>query len=115
MSRLVPFFAPGVYHLTKEERHSTWDYKAQLCRMLGYDKISRDCYKILTILDGKILSRKDVVFDVEYLMYSLPDLIEAAEGRDGFLEFENENLEVTDDKKLVGDEIAPYFAFTREA
>jgi hypothetical protein len=39
MSRLVPFLAPGVYHLTKEERHSTWDYKAKLCRMLGYDEI----------------------------------------------------------------------------
>jgi hypothetical protein len=82
--------------------------------MLGYDEISRDCYKILTIPDGKIISRKDVIFDVEHLVYSLPDLIEAAEGRDGFLEFENKDLEVTDDDKLVGDEIAPYFALTRE-
>jgi hypothetical protein len=69
----VPFFTPGVYHLTKEERHSTWDYKA----MLGYDELSRVCYKILTVPEGKILSRKDVIFDVDYLKYSLPDLIDA--------------------------------------
>jgi hypothetical protein len=68
MSRFVPFFAPGVYPLTKEERHSTWDYKAKLCRMLGYDEISRDCYKILIIPDDKIISRKDVIFDVEHLL-----------------------------------------------
>jgi hypothetical protein len=36
ISNMVHFFAPGVYHLTKEERKGTWDYKAKPCRMLGY-------------------------------------------------------------------------------
>jgi hypothetical protein len=50
------------HHFTKEERHSTcWDYKAKLCRMLGYDGLSRDCYKILTVLEGEILRRKEVI------------------------------------------------------
>jgi hypothetical protein len=35
ISNMVHFYAPGVYHLTKEERRGTWDYKAQPCRMLG--------------------------------------------------------------------------------
>jgi hypothetical protein len=31
--------------------------------MLGYDDLSRDCYRILTVPDGKILSRKDCLWD----------------------------------------------------
>eukprot|EP01034_Spumella_vulgaris_P047253 gene47253-biopygen4350 len=37
IGRLVPFFCPGLYHVTREERHSTWDAKALPCRFLGYD------------------------------------------------------------------------------
>jgi hypothetical protein len=31
--------------------------------MLGYDDLSRDCYRILTVSEGKILSRKDCLWD----------------------------------------------------
>eukprot|EP01034_Spumella_vulgaris_P047277 gene47277-biopygen5982 len=34
IARLVPFFCPGLYHVTREERHSTWDAKALPCRFL---------------------------------------------------------------------------------
>jgi hypothetical protein len=73
--------------------------------MLGYDELSRDCYKILLVPEMKILSRKDVIFDVDYLKYSLSDLINALKSKPEYLEFESEDLEVTDDDKLVGDEV----------
>eukprot|EP01034_Spumella_vulgaris_P034656 gene34656-biopygen29504 len=49
MQRLVPFFCPGLYHVTREERHSTWDAKALPCRFLGYDDNLQSCYKIYCV------------------------------------------------------------------
>jgi hypothetical protein len=51
ISNMVHFYAPGVYHLTKEERRGTWDYKAQPCRMLGHDDLSRDCLFTVEVRD----------------------------------------------------------------
>jgi hypothetical protein len=101
ISNMVHFFAPGVYHLTKEERKGTWDYKAKPCRMLGYDDLSRDCYRILTVPDGKILSRKDCLWDNALM----------SERRADLLEFSDPDVEIVDGT-LRGDEIAPYFGLT---
>ena len=38
VSHFVPFWSPGVYHLTKEERHGTWDVKAGKCRMFFFSR-----------------------------------------------------------------------------
>ena len=62
ISHFVPFYAPGVYHKTKEERTGTWDYKAVECRMLGYDEKCKFSYIILVISSGKIITRKDCIF-----------------------------------------------------
>ncbi len=63
ISLLVPFYAPGIFHLTKEERSGTFDYKAVRCRMLGYDERCKDTYVVLTIPTGSVISRKDCIFD----------------------------------------------------
>jgi hypothetical protein len=81
ISNMVHFFAPDVYHLTKEERKGTWDYKAKPCRMLGYDDLSRDCYRILTVPEGKILSRKDCLWDNALLKYSITEIVDCRETR----------------------------------
>jgi hypothetical protein len=111
ISNMVHFYAPGVYHMTKEERRGTWDYKAQLCRMLGYDDLSRDCYRILTVPDGKILSRKDCLWDNALKQYSPAEIIDASENRVDLLEFSDPDVEIKDGT-LVGDEIASYFGLT---
>jgi hypothetical protein len=63
ISNLVPFYAPGVYHLTREERNNSFDDKAVLCRMLGYNELCKNTYIILNIKSGAIVSRKDCIFD----------------------------------------------------
>ena len=38
MDEMVPFYCPGFYYITKEERQprADWKYKASSCRFLGY-------------------------------------------------------------------------------
>jgi hypothetical protein len=64
VSNFVPFYCPGVYHCTKEERkHKAWAYKAEPCRMLGYDENTKDGYIVLKVRNGEILTRRDCIFD----------------------------------------------------
>jgi len=112
ISRLIPWFCPGVYHVSKDERKSTWDPKAKLCRFLGYDPISRDCFKILSLPDGKILSRKDCVFDMETIQPNMQELLDQhVQAPEDLIEFESADTEIRQGK-LVGDSTAPYFALT---
>jgi hypothetical protein len=62
LSEMVPFYCPGVYHVTKEERKGVWDPKARLCRMLGYDDRSKG-YIILDLKSMKVKVRDDCIFD----------------------------------------------------
>jgi hypothetical protein len=62
ISNLVPFYCPGVYHLTQDERKDPMQPKAALCRMLGYDDRSH-CYKLLNVETQKIVMRTDAKFD----------------------------------------------------
>jgi hypothetical protein len=66
LSKLVPFFAIGVFHRTKEERikDGAWAYKAELCRMLGYDESCLDSYYILVIKSGRIITRGNCKFSL---------------------------------------------------
>ncbi len=82
----LSFRASGVCHHTKEGRHP-WNYKAQMCLMVGHDKHSRNCHRILTVHNGRIISHKDCIFDLNLLQNTLPELIEIAETRHLFLEF----------------------------
>eukprot|EP01034_Spumella_vulgaris_P047497 gene47497-biopygen34856 len=82
----VPFFCPGMYHVTRGERRSTFDPKALPCRFLGYDENLGECYKILCVSTQRILDRKDCSYHKQHL-----------------IEFENPELE-DDQGKLVGDE-----------
>jgi hypothetical protein len=64
ISNLVSFYAPGVYHLTYDERRGqSWLPKSQLCRMLGYSKEVKLGYIILNVRTGKVIVRTDCVFD----------------------------------------------------
>ncbi len=63
ISHFVPFYSPGVYHLTKEERRGPLDYKARRCRMLGYSDKSKNSYLVLDVSSGAIRTRHDCVFD----------------------------------------------------
>jgi hypothetical protein len=62
LSEMIPFYCPGVYHVTKEERKGVWDPKARLCRMLGYDDRSKG-YIILDLKSMKVKVRDDCIFD----------------------------------------------------
>jgi hypothetical protein len=81
LSNLVPFYAPGVYYLSKEERviransnkynyksqrssnDAVWEAKAQRCRMIGYDSRFRSGFLVLNLESGRIIFRENVIFD----------------------------------------------------
>lgn len=64
VSYLLPFYTPGVYHLTKEERKGkTWAFKAAPCRMVGYAEEGKGVYWVLTLPHMTLTKRKDCVFD----------------------------------------------------
>jgi len=64
VSSYQPFYAPGVYHLSKEERKGkAWAYKAEACRYLGRDMASKNTCLVLKVRTGAVVSRKDCVFD----------------------------------------------------
>ena len=75
---LVPFYAIGMYHVTKDERKGkSLEYKAQKCRMLGYDDQCKNTLVIVCIPGGKIISRKDCIFDERLRdMYTFDDMCE---------------------------------------
>jgi len=63
-SHYVPFYAPGVYHITKQERkNDTWKYKAVMCRFLGYSDTSKRTYILLNVEKNSIVTRSDAIFD----------------------------------------------------
>ena len=75
---LVPFYAIGMYHVTKDERKGkSLAYKAQKCRMLGYDDQCKNTLVVVCIPGGKIISRKDCIFDERLRdMYTFDDMCE---------------------------------------
>eukprot|EP01034_Spumella_vulgaris_P024601 gene24601-biopygen21269 len=52
---LIPFFCPGMHHVTRAERRSTFDPKAMPSRFLGYEENSGSA----TRSTQRILDRKD--------------------------------------------------------
>jgi len=64
ISNMVPFYAPGVYHLTSDERKDSWVVKARPCRMLGYADGYLNAYYILNIKSGKVIVRENCTFDM---------------------------------------------------
>jgi len=66
VSRLVAFYAPGVYHVTKEERsgnNSLTKYKAAPCRYLGVDPDSPANYLIYDVLRKRVITRSTCKFE----------------------------------------------------
>eukprot|EP01034_Spumella_vulgaris_P047502 gene47502-biopygen35191 len=110
MQRLIPFFCPGLYHVTREERHSSWDPKALPCRFLGYDDKLQSCYKIFCLQTMRVLSRKDCIWDPSQVHHLASELLEQRDENEHFIEFDNPDLEADDDGNLIGDNVAPYFA-----
>lgn len=66
LSNLIPFYCPGVYHVSKEEDHHTgaFSYRANICHFLGYDEESTGCI-IHCYASGSIKVRSDCIFDSE--------------------------------------------------
>jgi hypothetical protein len=85
---------------------------AKLCRMMGFDELSNN-YRILTVPEGKILSHKDCIWDNNLLQYSLSELMSNSEHHKDLLQFSEPDIEI-EGGKMVGDEVAPYFALTPE-
>ena len=61
MTNLIPFWSPGIYHDTKDERKGkVWSAKGISCRMLGYYNETKGGMKV--IKNYKVIVRKDVTF-----------------------------------------------------
>jgi len=72
VSNLIAFYTPGVYHKTKEERKSSWDWKRIPCRFLGYDPAGKNSFIILDLLKNKSIIRKNVKFGNSLIDLSIP-------------------------------------------
>eukprot|EP01034_Spumella_vulgaris_P032417 gene32417-biopygen27615 len=96
IGNLVPFFRPGLYHVTREERHSTWDAKALPCRFLGYDDNLQSCYKIYCLKTRRVLSRKDCIFDPAQVYHYSTEVLEQRNQDQHLIEFDDPDLEVHD-------------------
>jgi hypothetical protein len=103
----IPFYSIGMYHLTKEERKGkTFPYKAQKCRMLGYDEQCKNTLIILTVPNGKIISRKDCIFDERLRTeFTFDDVRDELENDDiDHIDFDsdiNDNSDVRTDKIIT--------------
>lgn len=94
VSRMVPFYAPGVYHLTSDERKDPWSPKARPCRMLGYADNYLHAYHILNVETGKVIVRENCVFDISAI----------ADDPDGYEEDRSPNRDDIDEfDKMVQD------------
>ena len=83
---MVPFYCPGIYHVTKEERGKGEDHvfgdRGRICRFLGYeDRLRGDdrLYVVYDIVRRQVLTRSAVVFDrnfvEEYINDEVHDVI----------------------------------------
>ena len=64
ISHFVPFYAPGVYYLTKEEREqNVMANHSEECRMLGYSETQKDAYVIWVPKKNRVMVRRDCIFD----------------------------------------------------
>ena len=102
---LVPFYAIGIYHRTKEERvmDGTWGYKAEPCRMLVDNTNCNDAYIILVIRSGNVIPRDNCVFDISEIHRSISKEL-------SYKYNENSNIEA-DDNKIVVIIILMYFNY----
>lgn len=105
VSKLIPFYAPGVYHLTKDERKkNSWKFKAEPCRFLGYDHRTKHGVLLLKCSTNKIVTRDDYVFDVIYLTALREAQLDPTDNsvQEFFLnqEIESEPLSTEDDSEV---------------
>lgn len=63
ISHLVPFYSPGLVHITTEERSTKFLPKAKECRMVGYYPYGKNVYSIYIPSENKIIQRRDCIFD----------------------------------------------------
>jgi hypothetical protein len=77
IDEMIPFYCPGMYQVSKEERlrqpNPTWQAKAKPCRFLGHDEFSRG-FIIYDIQDQKTLIREDVIFDESFVSVVLSEI-----------------------------------------
>jgi hypothetical protein len=77
---MLPFYCPGLYHVTKEERQlkplKQWESKAVPCRFLGHDEESVG-YVVLDVISRRIVEhRTDIIWDptlIEQEIKSFPE------------------------------------------
>ena len=88
MGNIVPFWAPGIFYVTKDQRTNVFTGKAEPCRFLGIDEKTNNGYQVISLLTGRVLTREFCIFNehisAEELMkaYSdttAPDIIKQGE------------------------------------
>ena len=65
ISDLVPFYAPGEFHTTDTQTGAgtSYKYKAEACRVLGYSEVSKNTYVVLLVNSNYIAERTDCHFN----------------------------------------------------
>jgi hypothetical protein len=108
VSNLEPFYSPGVYHLTRDERKSSnlTNYKAAPCRYLGINPQSPSNYLILDVLNKRVITRKSCKFQEEHIQKSISYFEEQqkiADVDEEYLDVNREEIDMIHERDAVED------------
>jgi hypothetical protein len=98
VSRFFPFYAPGVYHVTKDERRGAnilTNFKGIPCRFLGFDPDSPKNYLIYDVVKKRVITRLSCKFEKEYFRKTMADFEEQMK----ICEIDDEFLDVIDESE----------------
>ena len=98
---MIPFFCPGVYHVTNEERRGPLAEKARLCRMLNYGKVG---FIILDVAQNRILHRDSVKFDAKLNINTVQYIISDSDEYQQLLNNITDEPDLTEEPKQVSAE-----------
>ena len=99
VSNMVPFYSPGVCHITKEERNLNRhlrNFKGRLVRMLGYDINGKNTYIVRDIIRNTVMVRKDCIFSEDLDPAVVKKLIREYEKVDAMTRARRASDEVSD-------------------
>lgn len=81
MGNIVPFWAPGIFYVTKDQRTNVFAGKSEPCRFLGIDEKTNNGYQVISLISGRVLTREFCIFNehisAEELMKAYNDTIQS--------------------------------------
>lgn len=105
VSKYVPFYAPGVFHLTADERKGNpLTPKAEPCRMLGYADEYCNAYYVLNVRTQRVVVRENCIFSTGLRAEDIADADADIDRDDDELAYEETEEAPNDDDTVSSEE-----------